>query len=263
MRSTTTILDRILARKWEEIVAAREVMSLENLRDRALSAPPARDFKAALSTAEISVIAEIKRASPSAGEFAPYLDPAELARAYESGGASAISVLTDADFFHGSPEDLKVTRAATALPVLRKDFIVDPYQVYESRVMGADAMLVIVGAVDHLSELLGVACDVGLHCLVEVHDEHEIRGAVVAGADIIGINNRDLRTFDTDLGVTERLRPEIPSDTVLVSESGIKTPDHVRRLAAIGVDAILVGESLVRSLDPASGVRALREAGNA
>lgn len=263
MRSTATILDQILKRKQEEIVAAREHTPLEELRARARSAPPTRDFKAALSRPGVSVIAEIKRASPSAGTFAPDLDAAELARIYEVGGASALSVLTDADFFQGSPEDLQSARRATALPVLRKDFILDPYQVYQSRVMGADAILIIVGAVDDVSELLGVARDVGLHCLVEVHDEDEIQRAVAAGADIVGINNRDLRSFNTDLTVTERLRPLLPVDVLVVSESGIKTPDDVLRLKRAGADAILVGESLVRSLDPASDLQALRQAGHA
>jgi indole-3-glycerol phosphate synthase len=263
MRSTTTILDRILERKREEIKAAREITSLETLRDRARSAPPVRDFRAALAADGVSVIAEIKRASPSAGAFAPDLDASELARAYEAGGASAISVLTDADFFQGSPDDLKSARDATIVPVLRKDFILDPYQVYESRVMGADAILLIVAALDDVPELLGLATDIGLHCLVEVHDGHEIQQAVAAGANIIGVNNRDLRTFDTDLETTERLRPEIPSGVILVSESGIKTAADVRRLTRAGVDAVLVGESLVRSADPASALRALRGAGDA
>ena len=261
MRSTTTILDRILERKREEVVAAREVTSLETLRDRARSAPPVRDFRAALSATGVSVIAEIKRASPSAGAFAPDVDAAELAGAYEAGGAAAISVLTDADFFQGSPDDLKSAREAIALPVLRKDFILDPYQVYESRAMGADAILVIVAAVADPSELLGVAREVGLDCLVEVHDEGEIGRAVAAGAKIIGVNNRDLRTFDTDLEITERLRPEIPAGVIVVSESGIRTPEDVLRLARAGVDAVLVGESLVRSPDPGAALRVLIEAG--
>ncbi len=261
MRSTTTILDRILERKREEIGAAREITPLETLRDRARSDPPVRDFRAALSTAGISLIAEIKRASPSAGAFAPDVDAAELARAYQDGGASAISVLTDADFFQGSHDDLKTARESTIIPILRKDFILEPYQVYESRVMGADAILLIVAAVDDLSELLGVARDVGLHCLVEVHDEYEVQQAAAAGAKIIGVNNRDLRTFDTDLETTERLRPEIPPGVILVSESGIKTPADVRRLTGARVDAILVGESLVRSPDSGAALQVLIEAG--
>ena len=261
MRSTTTILDRILERKREEIAAARQITSLETLRDRARSAPPVRDFRSALATDGVWVIAEIKRASPSAGAFAPDLDAADLARAYEAGSASTISILTDADFFQGSPDDLKSARDATALPVLRKDFILDPYQVYESRHMGADAILLIVAALDGLSELLGLARDLGLHCLVEVHNEAEIERAVAAGANIIGVNNRDLRTFKTDIAVTERIRPHLPEGALLVSESGIKTAADVRRLTRAGVDAILVGESLVRSPDPGSALKKLIEAG--
>lgn len=255
------ILDQILQRKREEVIAALSVMPLETLRRYADASPPARDFGVALQAPGISVIGEIKRASPSAGIFAPDLDPVATAQLYEASGASAISVLTDSDFFHGSVEDLELAREATRLPVLRKDFIFNRYQVYQSRVMGADAILLIVAAVDDLVGLLAVAQDIGLSCLVEVHDEDEVEQALLAKADIIGINNRDLRTFDTTLKVTEDLCPQLPDDVIVVSESGIKEPADVERLGRVGIDAILVGESLVRSSSPAQYLRALREAG--
>jgi indole-3-glycerol phosphate synthase len=261
MSSKVTILDQILQRKREEVIAALSVMPLETLRRYADVAPPARSFGAALQGPGISVIGEIKRASPSAGIFAPDLDSVATAQLYEASGASAISVLTDSDFFHGSVEDLELAREATSLPILRKDFIFDRYQVYQSRVMGADAILLIVAAVDDLVGLLGVAQDIGLSCLVEVHDEDEVEQALLAKADIIGINNRDLRTFDTTLKVTEDLCQQLPDDVIIVSESGIKEPADVERLGRAGIDAILVGESLVRSSSPAQYLRALREAG--
>ncbi|MDP6348869.1 MAG: indole-3-glycerol phosphate synthase TrpC [Chloroflexota bacterium] len=262
MRSTGTILDRILARKREEVASAVVTAPLAQIRAMVADRSPARDFAAALATPGISVIAEIKRGSPSAGAFAPDLDVAERAKTYESAGAAAISVLTDRDFFQGAPADLRAACAAAAIPVLRKDFIIDPYQVYESRLMGADAILIIIAAMDNEAELLGLAGDLGLHCLVEVHDEHEIERATAAGAKIVGVNNRDLRTFEADIAVTERLGPHLPEGALLVSESGIKTPQQATRLAAVGMDAILVGESLVRAGDPAAALRGLREAGN-
>ena len=257
-----TILDRILARKREEMASAMVTAPLAQIRAMAADRPPARDFAAALAAPEISVITEIKRGSPSAGAFAPDLDAAALATTYESAGAAAISVLTDRDFFQGAPDDLRAARAAAAIPVLRKDFILDPYQVYESRLLGADAILIIIAAVDNEVELLGLAGELGLHCLVEVHDELEMERAVAAGAEIVGVNNRDLRTFKTDIAVTERLAPHRPEGALLVSESGIKAPEQVMRLAAAGVDAILVGESLVRAADSAAALRGLRAAGN-
>ncbi len=262
MGANGTILDRILARKREEVASAMVTAPLAQIRAMAADRPPARGFAAALAGPRIAVIAEIKRGSPSAGAFAPDLDAAELAATYESAGAAAISVLTDRDFFQGAPADLRAARAATAVPVLRKDFILDPYQVYESRLMGADAMLVIIAAVDNEAELLGLGGELGLQCLVEVHDEYEIERATAAGAKIVGVNNRDLRTFETDIAVTERLGQHLPEGALLVSESGIRTTEQVTRLAAAGVDAILVGESLVRAADPAAALRELREAGD-
>ena len=255
------ILDQILQRKREEVIEARSVTPLEELRHNADSSPPIRDFGLALQTPGISVIGEIKRASPSAGTFAPDLDPVATAQIYEASGAAAISVLTDSDFFHGSSQDLELAREATSLPILRKDFIFNIYQVYQSRVMGADAILLIVAAVDDLAELLDAARDIGLSCLVEVHDENEVEQALLAKAGIIGINNRDLRTFDTTLEITENLCPQLPDDVIVVSESGIKGPADVERLSRAGIDAILVGESLVRSSNPAQYLQTLREAG--
>ena len=243
MGANGTILDRILARKREEVASAMVTAPLAQIRAMAADRPPARGFAAALAGPRIAVIAEIKRGSPSAGAFAPDLDAAELAATYESA-------------------DLRAARAATAVPVLRKDFILDPYQGYESRLMGADAMLVIIAAVDNEAELLGLGGELGLQCLVEVHDEYEIERATAAGAKIVGVNNRDLRTFETDIAVTERLGQHLPEGALLVSESGIRTTEQVTRLAAAGVDAILVGESLVRAADPAAALRELREAGD-
>jgi indole-3-glycerol phosphate synthase len=218
----------------------------------------------ALSQAGLSVVAEIKRASPSRGRFPVEIDPARVAAEYLAGGASALSVLTDAHFFQGSLDDLSDAAtvahlAASPAPVLRKDFVVDEYQLHEALAFGADAILLIVAALDQgtLEDLLAVTRRLGLDALVEVHDEAEMERAVAAGAGVIGINNRDLRTFHVDLGVTERLAPLAPPDAVLVGESGIFTAEDAGRLAAAGVDAILVGESLIVSADRSGAVRAL------
>jgi indole-3-glycerol phosphate synthase len=209
------------------------------------------------------VIAEIKRRSPSAGDLAPELDPATQAQAYASGGAAAISVLTEPQYFGGSLDDLKRVRDAVSLPILRKDFIVDPRQVTESRVAGADAMLLIVAAVDEvtLRLLMEEAQDVGIDVLVEAHNEAEARIAADVSSHIIGVNNRDLHTFRTDLSVAERLAPGLPEDTVLVAESGVSTSEGAARMAAAGYDAILVGEALVTASDPATLLMDLRRAG--
>jgi indole-3-glycerol phosphate synthase len=209
------------------------------------------------------VIAEIKRRSPSAGDLAPELDPVTQAEAYASGGAAAISVLTEPQYFGGSLDDLKSVRDIVSLPILRKDFIVDPRQVTESRVAGADAMLLIVAAVDEatLRLLMEEAQDVGIDVLVEAHNEAEARIAADLGSQIIGVNNRDLHTFRTDLSVAERLAPGLPEDTVLVAESGVSTPEGAARMAAAGYNAILVGEALVTASDPATLLMDLRRAG--
>ena len=232
------------------------------LRKRALDAPPVRDFAAALRRTDgrVGVIAELKRRSPSKGELAPDLDPNATAKAYEAGGASALSVLTDGPFFGGSLADLGAAAAVCALPILRKDFIVDRYQVVEARAAGADALLLIVSALDDatLGELLAETRAVGLDALVEAHDEDEVARAVRAGAEVIGVNNRDLRTFTVDRELVVRLRSRVPADRVVVAESGIRDAADVARLRAAGVDAMLVGEALMRAPDPAAALRALR-----
>lgn len=249
----------------------REVEELRARRAEILSkagdAAPVRNFGAALRRTggdgvsgaagkgeRVALVAEVKRRSPGAGEIRPGLDPADLARGYAERGASAISVLTDREYFGGSLEDLAAVKAAVSVPVLRKDFTVDPLQVAEARGAGADAILLIVRILDDplLRELADSAREHGVAALVEVHDRAELERAVDVGASIIGINNRDLSTFTTDLATTLDLLSHVPPDTVVVSESGIRTPGDVDRLGARGVDAVLVGESLLRADDPAA-----------
>lgn len=253
-----TILDQIVRQKRAEV--GRLAPWKGALQRQAEEAPPARDFEAALRSGEtVSVIAEVKRRSPSAGWIRRDLNAAGLASMYAHGGASAVSVLTDEENFGGSRTDLEMVRDAVSVPVLRKDFVVDEVQLYEARAMGADALLLIVGILEgaRLADLLGLAAEVGLHALVEAHDEAELDRALEAGAGVIGINNRDLRRFETDLAVSERLAPRVPGDVVLVGESGIHTPADVDRLGAVGVNAVLVGESLVRADDSMAAVAAL------
>jgi indole-3-glycerol phosphate synthase len=255
-----TILDRILERKVQEVRTLRRERGEAELLRAAASAPAPRDFAAALrSGAAPRVIAEFKRASPSAGPIREGAEPAAIARAYESAGAAALSVLTDAEFFRGSLEDLRAARAAVSLPVLRKDFTLDPLQVLEGRAAGADAVLLIVAALDDatLRALLAVAADQSLAALVEVHTREELERALEAGAALVGVNNRDLRTFKTDVEVTRSLLPHADGRT-LVSESGLSDAETVGRLAAEGVDAFLVGEALMRAPDPAEALRRLR-----
>lgn len=258
-----TYLDRILDA--HRAAARRDRRPLGDLLAEAAARPPARGFRAALarSADRPAVIAEVKRRSPSRGPLAPGLDPAALAAAYEAGGATCLSVLTDAEFFGGSAADLAAARAATALPVLRKDFTVAPADVADARCMGADAVLLIVAALDdgELACLLRVAGDVGLDALVEVHDEAELDRALAAGADLVGVNQRDLVTFRVDGDRAARLARRLPDGVVRVAESGVGGPDDAAALAAAGYHAVLVGEWLVRSGDPAVGVGALRSAG--
>jgi len=218
-----------------------------------------RPFSEALVAEGISLIAEMKRASPSRGPIRPGASVTEVVRAYEEAGASACSVLTEGPHFQGSLDDLVEARAACNLPLLRKDFIVHPYQLLEARLAGADAVLLIVAALggDQLEELLHAASDLGLDCLVEVHDEEEVGSAIEAGAELLGINNRDLHTFEVDLDTTFRLLPDVPAGTVVVAESGISTRKDVQELENAGVDAILVGESLMRAPDPGEAIRSL------
>jgi indole-3-glycerol phosphate synthase len=226
----------------------------------AVAAYTPRDFIGALKGPELAVIAEMKQRTPSMGVLSDEYHPADLAHAYSEGGAAALSVLTHMAGFGGRPEHIRAARAASNLPILRKDFITDPFEVAEARACGADAVLLIVAALkkQQLSELLVVTRSRGLAALVEVHDEREAGIALGAGAQAVGVNHRDLRTFAVDLGLTERLRKEVPTNVVLVAESGIHSADDARRMREAGADAILVGEVLMRSDDPAGLIREWR-----
>jgi indole-3-glycerol phosphate synthase len=260
------ILKRILARKREEVAGRKARVSFAELRARCQDAPPPRGFAAALRARAASgrpaVIAEVKKASPSRGLIRADFDPAAIVRSYASGGAACLSVLTDAEFFQGSDQHLREAREACALPVLRKDFTIDRYQVEEARAIGADAILLIAAALDNaaLANLHAYARQCGLDVLVEVHDTVDLQRALPLpehAHTLIGINNRDLRTFETRIETTLLLRPDVPRDRLLVSESGIATRDDVVRLRAAGVDAFLVGESLMRADDPGAALSAL------
>jgi indole-3-glycerol phosphate synthase len=247
------ILDDILAHKREEVAARKRTTTLAALRDRPLYGERRRGFRAALAAAPApAVIAELKRASPSRGVIRADYDPPAHARRYAACGATALSVLTDERFFQGAAEHLAAARGATTLPCLRKDFLVDPWQVAEARALGADAVLVIAaaGTSADRAALLAAAADEGLDALVEVHTEAELDWAAAAGAALIGVNNRDLATFRTSLETTERLARRMPPGTLLVAESGIATATDVRRMVAAGAHAILVGEALMARPDP-------------
>jgi len=255
-----TILDEILARKAEEVREGRARVSPAEMAARADAAGSVRGFRSALADAQgPAVIAEMKRRSPSKGEIRPDFDPQACARAYEAGGATALSVLTDAEFFGGCLAHLEAARAAVDLPVIRKDFVVDGYQIDEARAHGADAILLIVSALEPvaLRALHEHARGRDLDVLVEVHDEAELEIAVDLGADLIGVNNRNLRTFETDLAATERLAPQVPSEALLVAESGIRDAADLRRLGMAGARAFLVGESLMREHDVEAALRRL------
>lgn len=257
------ILQTILARKAEEVAARASSLPLAEVRSRAADQPPPRGFAAAIAAriaaGEPAVIAEVKKASPSKGVIRADFDPAAIARSYEDGGATCLSVLTDVDFFQGSDACLQQAREACALPVLRKDFTIDPYQVYEARALGADCILLIVAALDdaRLAELAGIAMGLDLDVLVEVHDIDELERAIQVPAPLLGINNRSLRTFEVSLDTTLSLQHAVPADRRLVTESGIHGPEDVARMRAAGIDAFLVGEAFMREPDPGAALRRL------
>ncbi len=256
MNDTPDILKKILARKIEEISARSRITSLADLVERARNADSPRGFLSALrgkvDRNRAAVIAEIKKASPSRGVLRADFRPAEIAASYAAGGAACLSVLTDVDFFQGADEYLQQARAACSLPVIRKDFLIDPYQVYEARMLGADAILLIVAALDDamLLELLQLADHLGMDALVEVHDAVEMERALALPAPLIGVNNRNLRTFETRLDTTTDLLDGFPAARLLVTESGIHTGEDVRRMRAQGVHTFLVGEAFMKAADP-------------
>lgn len=259
------ILDEIVAHKHFEVAERQAALPLASLRGACAHAWPVRDFAAALAQPGVSLIAELKKASPSKGLLRADFDPLALAQVYATHGARAISILTDERFFQGSLDTLRGVRATQEegaippVPLLRKDFLIHPYQVWEARVAGADAVLLIVACLDQaaLVEMLNLAHGLGMAALVEVHDEAELARAVEAGARVIGVNNRDLKTFKVDVGLTLRLRPLAPPGTIFVAESGIHSAADVARLAEASVDAVLVGEALVIADDVGAKVREL------
>jgi len=257
------ILDRILAKKAEEIAAAKATRPQDAVEAEARAAAPPRDFEGALRKAiaagRSAVIAEIKKASPSKGVICDDFDPAAIAASYERAGAACLSVLTDRTFFQGAPEFLGAARSACALPALRKEFIVDPYQVAESRALGADAILLIVSALDDagLAGLAGQASGLGMAVLVEVHDERELDRALALPGAILGINNRNLRDFSVSLQTTIALLPQIPAGRLVVTESGILVPADVATMRAHGVHAFLVGEAFMRAENPGAALATL------
>ena len=260
----TDVLERIAAYKRQEVAARKAALSQDGVEARARAASAPRGFRAALerhveATGRPALIAEIKKASPSKGLIRADFDPPGLARAYERGGASCLSVLTDGPSFQGDDAFLGAAREATALPCLRKDFLVDPWQVAESRALGADCILIILAMIDDglAAELFAEAERFGMDALIETHDEAEMARACKLGGDLVGINNRSLRTFEVDLAATERLAPLAPAGALLVAESGIFTPDDVARVSAAHAQAVLVGESLMRQADVEAATRAL------
>lgn len=257
------ILTTILARKADEIAERSARVSLADLRARIADALPTRGFADALNAmiaqGDPAVIAEVKKASPSKGVIRPDFRPADIAVSYEFGGAACLSVLTDVDFFQGADDYLKQAREACTLPVLRKDFTVDPYQVYEARVLGADCILLIVAALDdgQLVDLSGLAMQLGMDVLVEVHDIDELERALQVPVPLVGINNRNLRTFEVSLQTTLAMKDAVPKDRLLVTESGILVPEDVATMRAAGVNAFLVGETFMRAEEPGEALRQL------
>ena len=257
------ILTTILARKADEIAERSARVPLADLRARVADAPPTRGFADALNAmiaqGDPAVIAEVKKASPSKGVIRPDFRPADIAVSYEFGGAACLSVLTDVDFFQGADDYLRQARDACTLPVLRKDFTVDPYQVYEARALGADCILLIVAALDdgQLVDLSGLAMQLGMDVLVEVHDIDELERALQVPVPLVGINNRNLRTFEVGLGTTLAMKDAVPKDRLLVTESGILVPEDVATMRDAGVNAFLVGETFMRAEEPGEALRQL------
>jgi len=263
LSATPDILERILARKREEIKERQREQSLSDLYARAGDRDAPRGFvsllKKSIGAGQAGVIAEVKKASPSKGLIREHFDPAAIAVSYESGGASCLSVLTDHDFFMGSEADLEVARGACALPVLRKDFVIDPWQIAESRAIGADCILLIVAALEQaqMAELSAAAADLAMDVLVEVHDGEELDRALALDPALLGINNRNLRTFETTLETTLALAPKVPKDTLLVTESGIHSVEDVSAMRNADIHAFLVGEAFMRQDDPGAHLAAL------
>jgi indole-3-glycerol phosphate synthase len=256
------VLNRILVTKTQEVMQGLAKISLKEMAAKAADMPDTRGF--ALQVGEFAsrgpaVIAEVKKASPSAGVIRANFEPDEIARSYQSAGAACLSVLTDRNYFQGANEYLQLARQACQLPVLRKDFMIDPWQIYESRVLGADCVLLIVAALDagKLQELNDVALETGLDVLVEVHDEDELERALEISPSLVGVNNRNLRTFETDLAVSERLRPLIPSASCMVTESGIRDRSDVERMLRSDINTFLVGEAFMRVEEPGTAHSAL------
>jgi len=241
------VLDEIITKKKKEVEQRKKILPLAQLKKRIAQRKPPLDFSLALQGKHIGLIAEVKQASPSRGVLCPNFNPTEMATIYAQGGANAISVLTEVNYFKGSIDHLAAIREVVKLPLLRKDFIFDPYQVYESRAYGADALLLIVAILsqEQFKELLSLSHSLGLRCLVEVHNETDAERALLSGAEIIGINNRDLYTFTVDINTTGQLRPLIPQQKIVVAESGIKNRKDIEKLMDWRVNAVLVGEALV------------------
>lgn len=262
MAGLPSILKRIIETKADEIAFGKSSRDLATVSALAAAQPPPRGFAGRVARQAASgcaVIAEIKRASPSAGVIREDFRPAEIAVAYEKAGASCLSVLTDRQYFQGSEEYLVEARRACSLPVLRKDFMIDPWQIHESRAMGADCILLIAAVLarEQLQELDGLASEIGLDVLVEVHDEGELENALSTRATLVGVNNRDLHSFTTDLATSERLRPLVPDERTMVTESGIHNREDVKRMRGFGIDAFLVGEAFMRSEHPGEALKKL------
>ena len=253
------ILDEILDHKRAEVAARLGRRSFQEVRRAAESAPPSRDFAQALLDRRPAVIAEIKRASPSEGMIRPDFGPAAIAESYARAGAACLSVLTDERFFMGADAHLGEARDAAGLPTLRKDFMIDPYQIHESRALGADCVLLIASALEgsRIADLADLAGELGMNVLIEVHDRAELDRALALKPKLVGVNNRDLRTFETRIDTTIELLPDIPDAVTVVTESGVHTPEDVRRLRAAGVEAFLVGTAFMREADPGTALRRL------